>query len=402
MKEKIQQFFTEKIMRFSWQRVGFVSLALVAAAGIFISALAVLGQAYKDRVLPGISLGQVGIGGLRTAELKNFLEKMSDKLIVTGLRFVYEQNHKKETLVIYPVLAAEGDSLELVRFEIDKEAESLLHYDKGENIFSAGWQVLLYFTFKKTSLAVQNIYVDRERLISILSEKLQVKEQLPIDANVQILSLEPLDFTVTPGSSGIVIDYEAVMREVEYNWSRLALKDIKVVKNERQPLISALEVETLTGKLPKIFAGEGLQLNYRDSHTNLDYNWIITAQQLGDWLAAQKDSAGNLIFGLKAEAVNKFLENKIAPTVNREARDAKFKMGEQGKVEEFQCSRPGVVLDLAGTYSLINNAFKERSLHESGWTKVVTVAAGRVESNIKTGEVNNLGISEALGVGVYS
>ena len=74
MKEKIQQFFTEKIMRFSWQRVGFVSLALVAAAGIFISALAVLGQAYKDRVLPGISLGQVGIGGLRTAELKNYLQ----------------------------------------------------------------------------------------------------------------------------------------------------------------------------------------------------------------------------------------------------------------------------------------------------------------------------------------
>lgn len=400
MKEKIQQFFTEKVMRFSWQRVGFVLLVLAVAVGVFIGALAVLGYSYKDRVLPGIRLGQIEIGGMRTVELKNFLERMSDKLVATGIRFVYEQNNKKEILIIYPVLAADGNSIELVRFDIDKEADRLLHYGRGENIISAGWQALLHFTIKKTSMVAQNINVDKERLVQILSEKLQGNEQLPIDANVQILSLDPLDFTVTTGNSGIVIDYNAVMREVENNWSMLAMKDINVVKNERQQLISAKEVETITDKLPKIFTGDGLQLNYRDSHTNLDYNWTIMTNQLGDWIEAQKDSDGSLVFGLKAEEVNKFLENKIAPTVNVEARDAKFKMGGNGKVEEFQGSRPGVALDIAETFALINNAFKERSLHESGWTRVITVFVSKVEPNIKTGDVNNLGISEVLGVGV--
>lgn len=402
MKEKIHKFFTEKIMRFSWQRVGFTLSVIAIVAGIFVGGLTVYGYVYRGRVLPNIYLGQIDISGMRRAELKEFLGRMSDKLVDTGMHFVYEQNGKKGTLIIYPVLVADGNSVELARFDVDKEADRLVDYGKGESIIAIGWQAMLCLAVKKTVLTAQNINVDKNRLTAILAEKLQGNEQPPIDANVKILSLDPLDFTVTPASPGIVIDYDAIMREARYNWSVLAMKNVNVVKNERQPLISEEEVKTITYKLPKIFAGDGLQLNYRDSSSNLDYDWHLTTSQLADWLEAQKDSDGSLVFGLKAGEINKFLENKIAPTVNMEARDAKFKMGENGKVVEFQGSRHGIELDAARTRDSIIEAFKERSLHEEGLPKSVTLSVNRVEPNVKTGDVNNLGISESLGTGVSS
>jgi len=55
MKEQIHKFFTEKIMRFSWQRVGFVLLVIVVVAGVFAGVLSVYGYAFRERVLPGIN-----------------------------------------------------------------------------------------------------------------------------------------------------------------------------------------------------------------------------------------------------------------------------------------------------------------------------------------------------------
>ena len=66
---------------------------------------------------------------------------------------------------------------------------------------------------------------------------------------------------------------------------------------------------------------------------------------------------------------------------------------------EFQGSRPGVTLDVEKTYEDINNAILQRTWHDEGLTNSITVTVAQVEPEIKTGEVNDLGVEEVLGTG---
>ena len=52
------------------------------------------------------------------------------------------------------------------------------------------------------------------------------------------------------------------------------------------------------------------------------------------------------------------------------------------------------------TAEKINNAFIERTWHDDGITKTVVLEIETIEPSVKTGEVNTLGISEVLGIGV--
>ena len=86
--------------------------------------------------------------------------------------------------------------------------------------------------------------------------------------------------------------------------------------------------------------------------------------------------------------------------VNVEAKNAKFEIGDNGKVMEFQGSRPGMEVNIEQVYADINMAIMERSWHDELVTKAIQLATEKTEPQVKTGDVNGLGITEILGVGI--
>lgn len=407
MKEEVQKFFKETITRFSWSRVGFILLVFFLSAGLFVALLSVYGYTFRDRTLPGLTLGEFPVGRMDRSELKLFLEKVTDKLVDEGWHFVYEKNGKKETLILSPVLVVDGGSYELAHFDIDREVDRLLSLDKNASLPMVGWRALSGFLNNK-KLSFENFNLDQFRLQQTLSDRLLEEEKFPENANVHISDLSPLVYEIMPPSSGVTINYEVILKELEYNWSFLNNQDLVVEKVFKEAEIDEAEVGTIVDKLSKIFEAGGLQLAYRDPETKREYDWQIGATQLAEWLEVKKDEDRSLYFGFNFEKAGKYLEQFVSPQINVAARDAKFKMGEDGRVVEFQGSRPGIALNIygtaetVGTLELLENAFRERFVHDSGFTKVVTAAVDRVQPNIKTGDVNDLGINEVLGVGISS
>lgn len=370
---------------------------VVGIIAILSGALAIYGVSFRGRVLPETYIGDAPLGGLDRVGITSFLSDMSDKLADEGLRFSYKIDGGRKELVVYSEIAGDSTLIEFIEIDIEKEADYLL--GKDQNLLSLGWSAILS-KFGRVNYELRTASVDKERLVARLKNKLSVYETQAQDAGVKIKSTNPLQYEIRPPASGMVFDYDGAIADAQE--LLMILQPIEIViqiKNE-QPKIFESDIKSVESRLPNVFNHGSVSLNYQDPHTGLQSEWQINTNQIADWLEVQKVKEDGLVFGLEQESVINFLVKKVGPSVNVEAQDAKFKMGDGGKAEEFQGSRPGIKLDLEKTYVAINDALVERTRHDEGVATTVTLVVEKIEPNVKTGDVNDFGIKEILGVGI--
>lgn len=399
MLEKIKTF-EEKIetafkMRRFWLFFVSIFAALLLLAGGFFG----LGYYYRNRVLPGIYIGDVPVGGMSRSGLNDYLETMNDKMMNEGLQFEYDVNGENKVLTIYPVLMSGTEAFELVRADIETGVNNVLAFGKSKKWWLAGLEVIKS-RLSPRSVPLSGVSIDIQRLMSVLAEKLSVYETPPVNAFIEISSLEPMEYKILPSAPGRLYDLSGVPDKITYFWSRLEPVKITVKLRERNPVITEADIKSVADKLERVFLEDEILLTYANSHTALEYKWTIGADKIKAWLEVQRTPKNEVVFGLKKEKVLSFLGEKAAPIVVEEAADAKFKMDENGKVMEFQGSRQGAKLDNEKTYQAINDVVWGRTLYDSGAPKSVALQVEIIEPNIKTADVNNLGIGEVLGVGV--
>ncbi|MBI4427103.1 MAG: VanW family protein [Candidatus Magasanikbacteria bacterium] len=361
------------------------------------TALAVYGASFRGEVLPGVFIGDAPLAGLNRGEVVAFLSDMNDKLANEGLRFSYQVDGRQETAVIYPEVVDDSVLPDAVEMNVEKEADNLIGKDR--NLLSWGVSALLS-GWGETKYKLRTVRVDETRLLEKIKNKISIYESLPQNAEIKIKSIDPLQYEILPAKAGVVFDYGGAIMEVKRLWSDLQPAQVFITNKNEQPKIFENDVKSIENRLPSVFVHGPISLSYQDPHTGLKSDWQISLGQIADWVEAQKTADGGLAFGLEQNSVVDFLIKKVQPNVDVEAQDAKFKIGADGKMEEFQGSRPGVKLDMEKTYSAINEALIERTRHDEGVATAVAVVVEKVEPNIKTGDVNNLGIKEILGVGV--
>lgn len=401
MSEERKSFFKEIKLPFSWARVWLILAVLVLLAGIFGFGLVATGYYYQDRVFPNIRLGQISIGSMDASELKTFLEKMDDKMMEDAIQFEFVNDSKKENFTIFPSISNGDDIIELIDFDVSKETERLLKWEKEPSIFLIGWQAFTNLIVRKEHLVIENVYVNIEEFKKILEEKLATNQKEVENSNLRVMTHEPFAYTITTSSAGYIFDYDKAVRQLAYNWSQLKNEKIMVEVKYQMPQITEEVVRGMVDRVEKILSSGDLQLFYLDARNNVTQNWDITKEQLSQWLEVQQYDS-QYVYGLQKEKVEEYLTDKIKSKIDLSAKDAKFKTDEEGKVIEFQGSRSGVSMNIEKTYNAINTAFIARSLHAEGWPKSVSVVSEVSQPKVSTGAVNNLGISEVLGVGYSS
>lgn len=382
-------------MRRFWLFFVSIFVALLLLAGGFCG----LGYYYHNHVLPGVYIGDVPVGGMSRAGLTDYLETMNDKMMNEGLQFEYDVGGENKSLVIYPVLMSGSEAVELVRTDVESGVNNVLAFGKSGNWWLAGFEAIKSYVASK-SVSLSGISINIQRLMSVLAEKLSVYETPSVNASFKISSLEPMEYKITPSAPGRLYDLSGVPDKITYFWSRLEPVKIAVKLRERNPVITEADAESVADKLEQVFLADEILLTYTNPYTAAEYKWTIGADKLKAWLEAQRTPKNEIVFGLKKEKVMAFLEEKVAPLVVEEAANAKFKMDENGKVMEFQGSRQGAMLDKEATYSALNEVILGRTLYDSGAPKSIALQVEVVEPAIQTADVNNLGIGEALGVGV--
>ena len=404
MKERLNKILEKFKTLFNWRRFWIWSLVSIVILGIFFVSIIAYGYSYKDKVFPQLRIGDVPVGGMEKQELKTFLENMTDKLVNEGFKFEYPINGTHDSLIIYPIVVLEESTIEIAYIDVEKEVERLLSFGKGGGFWMKSWSVVQARIYPQ-EMQLENVIIDEASLLSRISDTIDDYQTLPRDANIKVASISPLKYEIVSSTPGVVYDYEGLMNEVRMLWSELKIVDLKINKYDVTPSVLIEDVKTIEDRLPSIFDDGGLQLTYTDPHTRLEYGWWISVDDIRGWLEIQKyideNDQTSFVFGLDEEMVLEYLDLDVSPKVDVEARNAKFEMNqENGKVLEFQGSRPGISLNKNQVYQDLNNAILERTWHDEATTKSVQLTVEKVEPLVKTGDVNDLGITEVLGVGV--
>lgn len=388
-----------KSVRFSWRRV-WIAITIL----FFIVVLAVFGviaqaKVYKGRVLPGVYIGSVAIGGMNESELEDFLRSMNNKLLDEGFHFSLDIDGKTERFFLSPVIVMDDMAIELMSIDVKKETARLVNYGKTGDIID---DLIIFekLRFEKPSIKLENIAVAYDRLKFEIVEKLSNYEKNPSDAGVKINSLIPLTYEIVSSTDGIVFQYDEAIKNLREFWTALEAPDVKIEYRKISPTLKEEQVQNIISRLPAVLENGNLTVTYKDPETKRAFEWYLSVEKIAAMLNAQKISDDKYGFGLNKGEVMDFLQSTIKPKVDLPTRDAKFKVDDKGKVVEFQGSRSGVEVNMEETYKLLNDAILQRTMHNEGITKTVQLAVKISEPNVTTGESNDLGIKEAFGAGI--
>ena len=363
----------------------------------FLAGLYVFGWKYDRRVFPGITIGSVPVGKMEKGALKIFLELMTDKLVNDGLQLKYQTSEGEKTLTIYPVIVADSNVIELVRLDSELAADNLVRFGKTDFRILNGWLAMRSWFFPQ-GVSLSGVSVDTARLSALLVENLAKHETPSRNASIKIKNNDLSDYEIIPAQVGFVYNLSDLINQISDSWSRLESTQLTVSLQEIKPEVVESDVEKILARLTKQIVSP-ISLVYEDPQILDLRTWYLGEEKIKSWLNVQKTPEGEVVFGLSEDKARGYVKEVISPLINLEPVNAKFKI-EGDKVTEFVGSRPGAELSLDDAYKAINEILWSRTRHNDEVSKGVILTTKKTEPEIKTGDINDLGIKEILGVGV--
>ena len=372
--------------------VGFLFLVILIAGGDWGYL-----KIYENKVYPGVYAGQYHLGGMTAAEVKGLVENFNNRLWREGIDLLaVDSRGEIKKIEIDPFISSESVTPPVILDSDDLAARALLTGRSGSwwERQIAPWEMRL---LSPRRLPVKTI-VDKNSFFERLDDHLLPLSDQPHDAAIKITQFNPLSYQIVPERPGWVYNNEQVLEKITDNLSALSFELIKLTPQEFKPRITADDLSKLAGNLEAVLSYGDLSLNYIDPQTQVRRDWTVKREQYGAWLAGERDENGNLLLGLKKNEVLEYL-NSLRPLVDQPPQDAKFVMAGD-KVQEFLASRPGLTLDAVKTFEELNRVFLERNYRPAEVIQTVGLVVKITESQVKVTAINNLGISEILGVGI--
>lgn len=366
---------------------------IVFLALVFFGGGSMYSNFYKDKIFPGVYIGEYHLGGLSKAQAKDFIENFNDRITKEGLDFTVAADTKTENVKLSAV-AADDSSVETVSINSDATVEKLLGIGRSQQFLKNLWEPA-YFRFTKKTTAAEVVIDDR--FMADVESSVAAFGNPPRNANVKVTGLSPLTYSLEPEKGGFVFDYEQVKNDLRTKLGNLSIQPVAVTKKEFKPEVVVGDLDALVPKLSDILNYGDLGLNYTDPQTGIKRDWSIGPATYTSWLEVRREN-GEPIFALNKEKVKTYLET-LRPLINVPAKDAKFVM-ENDRVKEFEGSQLGLTLNEEKTYSDLDAIFKQRNYRPAEVAKTVTVSVDTAEPTIGMADVNNLGIMEVIGVGV--
>jgi vancomycin resistance protein YoaR len=381
-----------------WGRIFVISFFTV-----FVLLILTLGTAYsyavyyKNTVYPGVYLGNFPLGGLTKNEVVEVVETTNNQLANQGVSLLIGSQAAKLTL---DTVIATDSALEILSIDSNTIADKAMQAGRSKNFLESLLQPL-ELRFKKQLSLKAPVVIDEPNVRLGLKAILSPLEDVPRNAGIAFKKGSQTIYEIIPENEGYVFNYSEVIDKIVSQLETGNLRGVEINLHKFLPIVTTNDIKEVEYKLPEILGYGSLSFNYIDSRTKARRDWEIKPSTLAAWLIANRDSDHNVIFELDEALVTNYLVEDIKPVIDRRAQDAKFEITGE-KVNEFKGSRPGANLDVIKTYQEFASAFTERNYEPELPTKTVSLLVDSIEPQVKTADVNNLGITEILGTGVSS
>ncbi len=339
---------------------------------------------YENKILPGIKIGNIEVGGLGTKEARQKLENKITQINQEGIGLKYEGAQINLTP---KVSSLSGDiSYEVIKFQPRININQALEKGRGKNFFKS-LQKQISLLFEKKNIPVK-VELNRPEIKKIIHKNFQQFEIPARDATLVISTSslpETIDYTIQKEKLGKIINYQDALDRIKNNLKQLNNSTIQLKDQIKYPRIHKRDCLNLENKIKNILNQAPVNLIYKEE------KWKIGQEKLVRWmeLYPEQDAIG---VSLRPEKISRFLKQKVAPSINREPVNARFEIEEE-KVTQFKASQEGVEVKIPETASLIKDKLSNSS------TNTIEILTKKVKSKINIDNINNLGIKEVIGTG---
>jgi vancomycin resistance protein YoaR len=396
-----------------------VSLALIAAwIAIAVRLL------YKDKVYPGVYVGSINVGGKTKEEARVILEKELEKL-KAGITFSYKE---KNVVVSLSSVSFDGSlAYQLFSPDVDKTINKIIAQGRQEFfVNNLSKQMSCWTLGCGVDLVVD---YNKPKILELLKEQFGSFEAPAHDA--ELVWEDDGNWRIEGEKFGQRFDYEAIFASFEATLKQVKNEPVRLILEEDAPNIFAAQVapdlaeqiKTLQDKAPITFkfidptpsdSSQAIPPSSKD-FGEASKTWIARTAEVKSWigLSVKYDKNKKVVnANFTDKLLTKYLETKIAPSVNQDPLEPKFAL-KDGKVEEFQTAREGREIDMITTISDLRKALaastdvstealakEEGSVEpkESG-AKEVNITVKKKVTEFTKEEINSLNIEEVIGTG---
>lgn len=367
----------------------FINLGLLAGAYFGFD------YAYKDSVYPGVYVGKINLGGKQVAEAKNIIDEEIKKISTNGLSFFYGQ----EKSVIFPITLSPDGSVayDLVVFNSEKTVKNAYGFGRQHNFFLNLKEKFFGLIFQHP--ITQEFTLNEEMIKKTLMNGFFSLETPAKNAELFYVasansSSTKEGYEIIPEQFGRTVNYDQGLGALKINIANLSNAPITLNEEKNSPNILAKDCLNIEKRAEEMLAIAPFTI------INEKKKWIIEKEDMAGWLRLELNIAANssstaadkVIVALNPEVVKNYLNEKLGPSINKKATDAKFQMT-NGKLVSFQTQSDGREIDLEASFQKINS---EIFLNNK---KEVELAVKEIKSDIGLAEVNNLGLNEIIGTG---
>ena len=368
---------------------------ILLSVACFVVSLFFYKRYYTERVYPGVFLGTYDLGGMKKEELKNFVDNLNDRLMAEDLNYYLVENDDRRDFKVETVLIRGEDSLPLITFYSDEFVTKVMSYGR-EN---PGWRqfvdpLSLLIKNKKTEF---DLKFDTFNFKENLRLALDKSEDKAHNADIQVMSLVPLEYNIVSEKVGQVFDYEKITEDTAKNLKNLNLEAIKIERHQFLPKVLSGDLANRQEQIQQIINCGDLILEYENLEGIKD-NYTIRVGEVSKWLSSDKDDNGVLYFDLNREKIIDYLQS-VKSIVDVPVENPKFSIVD-GKVREFKSGEMGLSLDVEKSIAAITENFKQSTCEQRTSTPAVSLVVEKTESELKLGQINDLGIKDLLGTGV--
>lgn len=382
----------------TWHRavVAFVIILLgIPLAGL--SATIIYITRFQNQPYPGVYLGERAVSGLTKDDLKNLLGTYNDFLEQTGFNVLLETASGTQMFKVPLLPITSSSSSPAASIQVDATIDRLLAVGRPDSWIGRivePWQLLFKY---RTTTAVFSL--NDEEVLHLIKPTVAPFEAEPRDAVLTVTTASPLVYRVEPEKNGTLVQYQEILDAMRMRIAVLSRAAVQARLIGVTADISLAEAEELGKKLPQILGQGSFTLIYPNitKPKGGEYSWVITEEQIADWLEVDQNGDGEPIARLAQLPLSQYINAIVRPDVDQPALDAKFSV-ENNRVKEFEPGQNGLSLDTTTTIERIEQAMLERS-GSFATTTAIAIAVTQVSSTKSLSDLNTLGIVEVVGAG---
>lgn len=339
---------------------------------------------YKDKIYPGIKIGNISLSGLTSQEAEKLINEESGRIYQQGLNLSYNNQN-----VNLPSVTSANTDLSFSIFTFDTE-ETLENIERisPKGSFLSYLNNTLFHAFQEKDMPMA-YSLDEERVKAYLSENF--KNHLAEAVNASFVGknagLGNISFSIIPERVGKQLDFELALENIRKQLSSLDNNGTISLKTiTARPDVTASQLESLRPQAEQIISRGELILK-----TNLsEYpSFTIKKDVLASWI--RSEGVQEYKIGLDDEKIAKYLQEKVSPKTDQEAQLSRYEI-KDGKMTNWQSGSNGRKLNIDAS---INNIKEQYLINGSNSLDLVI---DTVTPDINASE-DNINIQEIIGTG---